>query len=54
MNEQAPHYDQPPANDAGAASDSTLGKWRMNFGLYFYAEPMEGPVSTPEAHGDAA
>ena len=40
--------------DAGAASDSTLGKWRMNFGLYFYAEPMEGPVSTPEAHGDAA
>ena len=25
----------------GNPQESALGKWRMNFGLYFYAEPME-------------
>jgi hypothetical protein len=40
--------------DASAAPDSALGKWRMNFGLYFYAEPMEGAAPSPEAHSDAA
>jgi hypothetical protein len=30
MNEQAPHYDQPPANDAGAASDDVREQLRKD------------------------
>jgi hypothetical protein len=29
--------------EGGDAQGSGLGKWRMNFGLYFYAEPMDAP-----------
>jgi hypothetical protein len=38
----------------GGASASALGKWRMNFGLYFYAEPMDAPAQSQEMPGDAA
>ena len=33
MNEQAPHYDQPPANDAGAASDDVREQLRKDHDL---------------------
>jgi len=29
--------------EGGDIQGSALGKWRMNFGLYFYAEPMDAP-----------
>jgi len=29
--------------EGGEVQGSGLGKWRMNFGLYFYAEPMDAP-----------
>ena len=35
------------------AGGAELGKWRMNFGLYFYAEPMEAPVQSEELQRDA-
>jgi hypothetical protein len=38
--------------DAGTAA-SELGLWRMNFGLYFYAEPMSDPANTEEMQRDA-
>jgi Family of unknown function (DUF6502) len=31
--------------EGGEVQGSGLGKWRMNFGLYFYAEPMDAPQS---------
>jgi len=29
--------------EGGGVQGSGLGKWRMNFGLYFYAEPLDAP-----------
>jgi len=35
------------------AGGAELGKWRMNFGLYFYAEPMDAPAQSEELQRDA-
>jgi hypothetical protein len=40
--------------DAGTASEGALGRWRMNFGVYFYAEPMDKPAPAQEVQSDAA
>jgi hypothetical protein len=34
--------------------DSALGKWRMNFGMYFYAEPMDPSAQSQEMQGDGS
>jgi hypothetical protein len=34
--------------------DSALGKWRMNFGMYFYAEPIDPSAQSQEIQGDGS
>jgi hypothetical protein len=36
--------------EGDAGQEAALGRWRMNFGMYFYAEPME--TQSEEMQGD--
>ncbi len=38
--------------EGGGAQESSLGKWRMNFGMYFYAEPMELSAEAQDGQDD--
>ena len=38
--------------ESGPGHEPALGQWRMNFGMYFYAEPMDPSTQSHETQGD--